>query len=115
MSVGLIDVLHPSSLPLSVFTHIRERGDKLQRPVLWTYHDLRKQHPIHSAFHDRHRGTCSEIFLERGPILSQLVGMNWIEIPAGKYSLLKGKDKKSHCQIELFVRYSIHSDMCFVY
>ena len=31
--------------------------------------------------------------------------MNWLEVPAGKYTLLKGKDKKSHCQIELSVRY----------
>jgi DNA polymerase delta subunit 1 len=30
--------------------------------------------------------------------------MNWIEVPGGKYSLLKGKEKKSHCQIELSVR-----------
>lgn len=54
-------------------------------------------------------------FLRHGLILSQVVGMNWIEVPAGKYSLLKGKDKKSNCQIELYVRYGIHSDMCFVY
>lgn len=31
--------------------------------------------------------------------------MNWIEVPAGKYKLLTGKNKKSHCQIELNVRY----------
>ena len=31
--------------------------------------------------------------------------MNWIEVPAGKYSLLEGKAKKSHCQIELVVRF----------
>jgi DNA polymerase delta subunit 1 len=37
--------------------------------------------------------------------------MNWIEIPAGKYSVLKGKDKKSQCQIELSVRYGLHSDV----
>lgn len=56
-------------------------------------------------------------FLRLGPILflSQVVGMNWIEVPAGKYSLVKAKDKKSHCQIELYVRYGIHSFMCFVY
>ncbi len=38
--------------------------------------------------------------------------MNWIEVPAGKYTLLKGKDKKSHCQIELSVKYDIHSEVC---
>jgi hypothetical protein len=56
-----------------------------------------------------------EFFLRHTPILSQVVGMNWIEVPAGKYSLLKGKDKKSHCQIELYVRHGIYSAMCFVY
>lgn len=30
--------------------------------------------------------------------------MNWIEVPAGKYKMVEGKDKKSHCQIELAVR-----------
>src|SRR5712672_2641949 len=49
-------------LTLSVFTHIREGGDKLQRPILWTCHDFRKQHPICSAIHDRHRGTCNVMF-----------------------------------------------------
>ncbi|CDO75821.1 hypothetical protein BN946_scf184951.g19 [Trametes cinnabarina] len=37
--------------------------------------------------------------------LSGVVGMNWIEVPAGQYSILKGKDKRSHCQIELMVRW----------
>lgn len=41
-------------------------------------------------------------------ILAQVVGMNWIEIPAGKYTLLKGKAKKSSCQIELLVRYGLY-------
>lgn len=35
---------------------------------------------------------------------AQVVGMNWIEVPAGKYKLKKGKEKKSKCQIELSVR-----------
>lgn len=56
-----------------------------------------------------------ECFLRCGPILSQVVGMNWIEVPAGKYSLLKGKEKKSHCQIELSVRYGIHLDKYSLY
>lgn len=51
------------------------------------------------------------MFLRLGPILSQVVGMNWLEFPAGKYSLLKGKDKKSQCQIELSIRYYIRSDV----
>ena len=37
--------------------------------------------------------------------LQQVVGMNWIEVPAGKYHLLTHDKKKSHCQIELSVRY----------
>ncbi|PIL25090.1 hypothetical protein GSI_12979 [Ganoderma sinense ZZ0214-1] len=36
---------------------------------------------------------------------TRVVGMNWIEVPAGKYSILQGKAKKSHCQIELSVRW----------
>jgi len=33
----------------------------------------------------------------------QVVGMNWIEIPAGKYKLVSKEAKKSTCQIELRV------------
>jgi DNA polymerase delta subunit 1 len=36
--------------------------------------------------------------------LLQVVGMNWIEIPAGQYKLVSEKDKKSTCQIELKVK-----------
>ncbi|KAH9975916.1 DNA polymerase family B-domain-containing protein [Lactifluus volemus] len=43
-------------------------------------------------------------FVLRCMIDVKVVGMNWIEIPPGKYTLLKGKDKKSRCQIELFVK-----------
>lgn len=48
------------------------------------------------------------------PILAQVVGMNWIEIPAGKYTLLKGRAKKSSCQIELLVRCVLHLCMSFI-
>ncbi|KAH9967292.1 DNA polymerase family B-domain-containing protein [Russula dissimulans] len=44
-------------------------------------------------------------FILRFMIDTQVVGMNWIEVPPGKYTLLKGKEKKSHCQIEFSVRY----------
>ncbi|TCD65917.1 DNA-directed DNA polymerase delta [Steccherinum ochraceum] len=37
---------------------------------------------------------------------TKVVGMNWIEVPAGKYSLRTGKSKKSKCQIELSVKYN---------
>jgi DNA polymerase delta subunit 1 len=40
--------------------------------------------------------------------------MNWIEVPPGKYSLLKGKDKKSQCQIELSVRFDIYLTVWFL-
>ena len=35
--------------------------------------------------------------------------MNWIEIPAGKYELVAENQKKSHCQIELKVKYAPRS------
>ncbi|KAH9995602.1 delta DNA polymerase [Russula vinacea] len=44
-------------------------------------------------------------FILRFMIDTGVVGMNWLEVPAGKYKLLKGKDKKSQCQIELSVRF----------
>ncbi|TFY72913.1 hypothetical protein EVG20_g104 [Dentipellis fragilis] len=37
--------------------------------------------------------------------IDQVVGMNWIEVPAGKYALIEGNKKKSHCQIELEVKW----------
>ncbi|KAH0582948.1 DNA-directed DNA polymerase delta [Termitomyces sp. 'cryptogamus'] len=36
---------------------------------------------------------------------AKVVGMNWIEVPAGKYHLLSGEKKRSHCQIEFNVRW----------
>ncbi|KAF7356852.1 DNA polymerase [Mycena venus] len=36
---------------------------------------------------------------------TKVVGMNWIEVPAKKYTILSGKDKKSHCQLEINVNY----------
>lgn len=114
MSVGLIDVLH---LPyLSAFSRIFERGETNFRGLfsgpVTTYES---NIPFILRFMIDTGVRVVECFLRRGPILSQVVGMNWIEVPAGKYSLLKGNSKKSHCQIELSVRYSIHSYMCFVY
>ena len=32
----------------------------------------------------------------------QVVGMNWIEVPAGQYTLIN--QPKSHCQIEISLR-----------
>ncbi|KAI0313537.1 DNA polymerase family B-domain-containing protein [Amylostereum chailletii] len=36
---------------------------------------------------------------------TKVVGMNWIEVPAGKYRILDNKNKKSLCQIELSVKW----------
>ncbi|KAI0334514.1 hypothetical protein GY45DRAFT_1318071 [Cubamyces sp. BRFM 1775] len=36
---------------------------------------------------------------------TRVVGMNWIEVPAGQYTILEGKNKRSRCQIELAVRW----------
>lgn len=33
----------------------------------------------------------------------QLVGMNWVEVPAGKYKIVK-QNTKSHCQLEIIMR-----------
>lgn len=52
---------------------------------------------------------CPVYFFARPDILVllQVVGMNWIEVPAGKYTLIpRSKAKKSTCQIELEMRYS---------
>ncbi|KAJ7256388.1 hypothetical protein C8J57DRAFT_1235762 [Mycena rebaudengoi] len=35
----------------------------------------------------------------------EVVGMNWIEIPAGKYSIVPSHQRKSVCQLEVVVRY----------
>ncbi|KAH0836609.1 hypothetical protein J3R83DRAFT_8309 [Lanmaoa asiatica] len=37
---------------------------------------------------------------------TKVVGMNWIEIPAGKYKLISEEAKRSTCQIELNVRWN---------
>ncbi|KAG6854025.1 DNA-directed DNA polymerase delta [Blastosporella zonata] len=36
---------------------------------------------------------------------TKVVGMNWIEVPPGKYQLVPEPKKKSHCQIEINVRW----------
>ncbi|KDQ61581.1 hypothetical protein JAAARDRAFT_31037 [Jaapia argillacea MUCL 33604] len=45
------------------------------------------------------------VFTLRYMIDTKVVGMNWIEVPAGKYHVLSGKAKKSNCQIEISMRY----------
>ncbi|KAF7794322.1 hypothetical protein EIP86_005456 [Pleurotus ostreatoroseus] len=37
---------------------------------------------------------------------TRVVGMNWIELPAGKYELWTGSKKKSRCQIEVAVKWN---------
>ncbi|KAF5355326.1 hypothetical protein D9758_006032 [Tetrapyrgos nigripes] len=36
---------------------------------------------------------------------TKVVGMNWIEVPAGKYHIISPEKKKSHCQLEFSVRW----------
>ncbi|KAJ7623462.1 DNA polymerase family B-domain-containing protein [Roridomyces roridus] len=42
-------------------------------------------------------------FILRFMIDHKVVGMNWIEVPAGKYDIISNKSKKSHCQLEITV------------
>ncbi|TDL23693.1 hypothetical protein BD410DRAFT_746439 [Rickenella mellea] len=44
-------------------------------------------------------------YILRFMIDTKVVGMNWIELPARSYTLVNEKDKLSHCQIELHVKY----------
>ncbi|TFY53620.1 hypothetical protein EVJ58_g9353 [Rhodofomes roseus] len=44
-------------------------------------------------------------FTLRFMIDAKVLGMNWIEVPAGSYKLTPESKKKSHCQIELSVRW----------
>jgi hypothetical protein len=43
-------------------------------------------------------------FMNTANISQQVVGMNWIEVPAGSYELTTEDAKRSNCQIELSVR-----------
>ncbi|ESK97702.1 dna polymerase delta catalytic subunit [Moniliophthora roreri MCA 2997] len=45
-------------------------------------------------------------FTLRFMIDTKVVGMNWIEVPAGKYKLASAEKKKSHCQIEIDLKYN---------
>ncbi|KIL65558.1 hypothetical protein M378DRAFT_161875 [Amanita muscaria Koide BX008] len=36
---------------------------------------------------------------------TKVVGMNWIEVPAGKYQVVDKDSKKSHCQLEITMSY----------
>ncbi|KAJ6485901.1 DNA polymerase family B-domain-containing protein [Mycena sanguinolenta] len=36
---------------------------------------------------------------------TKVVGMNWIEVPAKKYTIVSERDKKSRCQLEINVKY----------
>lgn len=48
---------------------------------------------------------CSRIST-RLCLFSQIVGMNWLEVKKGQYSLRHDKDKLSNCQIELDCSYT---------
>ncbi|TXT04989.1 hypothetical protein VHUM_03809 [Vanrija humicola] len=36
---------------------------------------------------------------------TKLVGMNWVEAPAGRYEVVHGSEKRSHCQLEVILNY----------
>lgn len=38
----------------------------------------------------------------------QVVGMNWIEVPAGKYHVMSDNGKRSGCQIEFSMRFVLN-------
>ncbi|OCH91039.1 hypothetical protein OBBRIDRAFT_887287 [Obba rivulosa] len=44
-------------------------------------------------------------YVLRFMIDTKVVGMNWIEVPAGHYDIMSGKNKRSHCQLEISVRW----------
>ncbi|KAF9245286.1 DNA polymerase family B-domain-containing protein [Melanogaster broomeanus] len=46
------------------------------------------------------------VYILRFMIDTQVVGMNWIEIPAGKYKLVSAEARRSTCQIELNTRWN---------
>lgn len=54
-------------------------------------------------------------FTLRFMIDTKLVGMNWIEVPAGSYKLTPESKKRSHCQIELSVRSVLSAYGCCQY
>lgn len=41
----------------------------------------------------------------RSLTLVQVVGMNWIEVPPGNYTVIPRFEKKSTCQVEISMRY----------
>ncbi|KAF4610971.1 hypothetical protein D9613_006736 [Agrocybe pediades] len=45
------------------------------------------------------------VFTLRFMIDTKVVGMNWIEVPAGKYKIIAPAQKRSTCQLEINVRY----------
>ncbi len=44
------------------------------------------------------------VFVLRFMIDTKVVGMNWIEVPAGKYKVTPPTKKRSSCQLELTFR-----------
>ncbi|KAF8998547.1 DNA polymerase family B-domain-containing protein [Cyathus striatus] len=83
------------SLPFFKITTVDSRN--LPKRAECDYHGLFKE-PV-STFES------NIVYPLRFMIDTKVVGMNWIEVPAGKYRLIRDKDKRSHCQIELDVRF----------
>ena len=47
------------------------------------------------------------VFVLRFMIDTKVFGMNWIEVPAGKYKITPPEKKRSSCQLEITFRYTV--------
>ncbi|CAL1714984.1 unnamed protein product [Somion occarium] len=94
------------------------RGDAAVLFIKITLADQRSLPKIRGLFERGEVRFKGEFFIDATPtyesniaytlrfmIDTRVVGMNWIEVPAGKYKLVTGKKKRSQCQIELSVRW----------
>jgi DNA polymerase delta subunit 1 len=92
-------------------------GDDIVPFLRITVHNSKSVPQVRGIFE---RGECNFQELFSGPtstyesniawvlrfmIDTKVLGMNWIEVPAGKYKLRTEKSKRSSCQIEIDMRY----------
>ncbi|CCM00374.1 uncharacterized protein FIBRA_02404 [Fibroporia radiculosa] len=80
------------------------RGVELvKKRSLWGYKgdDWQLNYPLHAV----PTFESNIAYTLRFMIDTRVVGMNWIEIPAKKYKLIRGEKKRSKCQIELTVKW----------
>ncbi|PFH51036.1 hypothetical protein AMATHDRAFT_75228 [Amanita thiersii Skay4041] len=45
------------------------------------------------------------LFVLRFMVDTKVVGMNWIEVPAGKYKVVSEENRKTHCQLEITMKH----------